>query len=191
MNRLSPNAAAPALALLPDGTAQMTPETRWYLAQTHPNAEHKASHHLVRQGFAIYLPRYLKKRRHARRLDQVAAPLFPRYLFIGIDLTAQRWHSIKSTVGITRLVTQADLPVPVPHGIIEGLLQREDDQGFIRLDVRNPFSPGDRVRVRDGAFCDCLGLFEEISGSERSAILLELLGRKVRVVLDTAFIEAA
>ena len=51
--------------------------------------------------------------------------------------------------------------------------------------------PGDRVRVSHGALCDCLGLYETVSGKERSAILLDLLGRKVRVVLENDLIDAA
>ena len=57
---------------------------RWFVVQAQPNAEHKAVAHLNRQGFTTYLPRYLKRRRHARRMDVVAAPLFPRYLFVSI-----------------------------------------------------------------------------------------------------------
>ena len=50
---------------------------RWYVVRTQPHAESKASAHLGRQGFETYLPRYLKKRRHARRVETVQAPLFP------------------------------------------------------------------------------------------------------------------
>ena len=50
----------------------------WYVVHTHPRAEAKALLNLDRQGFSCYLPRYLKRRRHARRLDTVAA-VFPRY----------------------------------------------------------------------------------------------------------------
>ena len=59
---------------------------RWYVVQTQANAEHKAVAHLGRQGFTTYLPRYLKRRRHARRVDIVPRPLFPRYLFVSIDV---------------------------------------------------------------------------------------------------------
>jgi transcriptional antiterminator RfaH len=161
---------------------------RWHVAQTHIHAESKATQHLIRQGFEVYLPRYLKRRRHARRVETVAAPLFPRYLFVAVTPT-QRWHSIHSTVGITRLVVNGDVPAVLPAAVIEGLKGREDAKGFIRLERR--FAPGDKVRVCDGAFCDFLGLFEDISGDDRVAILLDLLGRKVRVVLDRAMIEAA
>ena len=148
---------------------------------------------LAAKGFEVYLPRYRKRRRHARRIDVVAAPLFPRYLFVAIDRGAQRWQSIQSTIGITPLVGNGDEHEPgmVSPEIIEGLRDREDAEGFVLLEQRPRFSAGDQVRVSDGAFRDCLGLYEGISGHHRSAILLDLLGRKVRVVLDSHVVEAA
>ena len=44
---------------------------RWYVVQSQPNAELKAAAHLNRQGFTTYLPRYMKRRRHARRVEDV------------------------------------------------------------------------------------------------------------------------
>jgi transcriptional antiterminator RfaH len=181
----------PAVERPVHGDMPMAPSRRWYVAQTHIHAESKAAFHLRRQGFDVYLPRYRKQRRHARRIDIVAAPLFPRYLFVSIDMATQRWHSIQSTVGITRLVTNGDAPAIVAAAIVEGLRYREDAEGFVQLECRPRFALGDKIRVSNGAFCDCLGLYESINGNDRSAILLDLLGRKVRVVLDTALIDAA
>jgi transcriptional antiterminator RfaH len=165
---------------------------RWYLAQTQPRAEARASLNLRRQGFEIYLPRYLKQRRHARRVESAPAPLFPGYLFVAIDINAQRWLSIDSTFGVTRLVRDRDRPAAVPPAIITALKCREDAKGLIVLDQRPRFSPGDKVRVLEGAFRDCYGLYEGMSAGERVAILLDLLGRKVRVVLPPGIIiEAA
>jgi len=164
---------------------------RWYVAQTHPHAEKKASEHLRRQGFVVYLPRYLKQRRHARRVEQTAAPLFPRYLFVSIELATQRWLSIDSTFGVTKLIRNGDVPAPVPQTIIDALQYREDANGFVQLIRRPRFEPGDKIRIVDGAFCDCCGLYEGMTSSERVAILLDLLGRKVRTIVDTGFIEAA
>lgn len=165
--------------------------SRWYVARTHPHAETKASQHLQRQGFAIYLPRYLKQRRHARRIERIAAPLFPSYVFVAVDLATQRWLSINSTIGVAKLVRNGDRPAPVPQAIIDALKGREDADGFVQLDRRPRFLPGDKIRVVGGAFSDCFGLYEGMSNSERVAILLDLLGRKVRVTVDGAFIEAA
>ena len=138
----------------------MSADLRWYVAQTHPHAETKASLHLRRQGFDVYLPRYLKQRRHARRVEKIAAPLFPSYLFVTIDLATQRWLSIDSTFGVTRLVRVGDRPASLPRSIIDALKDREDSNGIVQLDRRPRFLPGDKIRVVGGAFCDCYGLYE-------------------------------
>ena len=164
---------------------------QWYVAHTQPHAETKAAAHLSRQGFGVYLPRYLKRRRHARRVDVVPAPLFPRYLFVNIDMATQRWRAIQSTIGVTHLVSNGDAPRAVQESIIDRLRRREDSVGFIRLDQRPHFRSGDKVRVLDGAFVDTLGLFEGFADAERVTILLDLLGRKVRVNLDLDAVAAA
>jgi transcriptional antiterminator RfaH len=165
--------------------------SRWFVAQTHPHCEVKAAVHLGRQGFATYLPRYLKRRRHARRVEQTAAPLFPRYLFVSIDLATQRWLSIDSTIGVTRLVCNGEIPTPVPHPVIDAIRRREDANGFVQLLHRPQFAPGDKIRVIEGALDGCCGLYEGMSSRQRVTILLDLLGRKVRALVDTDFIEAA
>jgi transcriptional antiterminator RfaH len=167
-----------------------TGQQRWYVVQTQPNAERKAVAHLERQGFATYLPRYLKRRRHARKVETVSAPLFPRYLFVAIDLSVQRWRSIFSTVGVSRLVCSGDTPLPVPDKVIAALKHREDSAGFIKLE-RRLMQRGEKVRVLDGVFSDCFGLYEGMPDRDRVAILLDLLGRKVRVLVDAESIVAA
>lgn len=165
-------------------------EARWYVAQTHPRSEAKAAEHLKRQGFGVYLPHFRKKRRHARRVDTVNAPLFPRYLFVAVDVATQRWLSIQSTVGVMRLICNGDVPAVVHSDIIEALRQREDEHGFIKLEQR-PFRLGEELRVLDGAFTGTFGLFEGMSDNERVTILLDLLGRKVRVSMDLESVVAA
>ena len=71
------------------------------------------------------------------------------------------------------------------------LRRREDASGHVRLDIRPKFKVGDPVRVLEGAFCDCLGIYEGMSDHERVGILLDLLGRKVRVRIDAEAIAAA
>jgi transcriptional antiterminator RfaH len=166
-------------------------EIPWHVVQTHARAEAKARMHLARQGFEIYLPQYLKRRRHARRVETIASALYPRYLFVKFDAAVHRWRAIQSTVGVARLVCNGDTPAAIDGSIIRSLKDRENDRGFIQLERRPRFAVGDKVRVREGAFCDCFGLFESVSDRERVTIFLELLGRKVRVVLHEDFVAAA
>lgn len=163
---------------------------RWYVVQTHAHAEVKAATHLQRQGFRTYLPRYRKRRRHARRMEMVVAPLFPRYLFVGVDMAAQRWRSIRSTLGVSRLICAGDEPTPVADVVVDGLKRREDTEGYVQLAERT-FAPGTRVQITEGAFASCFGLFEGMRDDERVAVLLDLLGRKVRVLIDEFALTAA
>jgi transcriptional antiterminator RfaH len=166
------------------------PAVSWHVVQTRPRSENKAALHLQRQGFEVYLPRYLKRRSHARKVDFVPAPLFPQYLFVAVDLLAQRWRAVNSTIGVTRLICHGQLPVEVQRSVVESLQRRHDAQGFVQQH-RNVMKPGQKIRVRDGAFSDFLGSFESMNDGERVAVLLDLLGRKVRVVMSVDIIEAA
>lgn len=163
---------------------------QWFVVQTRPNSERRAMAHLVRQGFEVYFPVYLKRRNHAGKIDMVAAPLFPRYMFIAIDLVTQPWRSIHSTFGVAQLVCHGDRPAPLADEIIADLRQREDERGLIRLDS-SAFRPGEKVRVVGGAFANHFGMFDSMRDGERVAVLLELLGRKVRAVMNINVIEAA
>jgi transcriptional antiterminator RfaH len=164
---------------------------RWYVVQTQVNAEAKAAENLGRQGYETYLPRYLKRRRHARKVDFTAKPLFPRYMFVAIDMATQRWRSVQSTVGVSRLVTNGDCPAVVPEGVVCALRSREDARGFVKIEARPAFAPGDNVRVLAGAFMDNAGLFNGMADHDRVSILLDMLGRKVRVLLDLDLVAAA
>ncbi|MBR1301746.1 transcription termination/antitermination protein NusG [Bradyrhizobium sp. AUGA SZCCT0042] len=163
----------------------------WYVVQTQVNAETKAARNLVQQGFEVYLPRYLKRRSHARRIEKIAAPLFPRYLFVRIDMSTQRWRSIQSTFGVSRLVLSGADPAPVSQAVLASLRQREDESGYVRLNQKPKFALGDKVRILEGVFTENLGLFDGLADRDRVAILLSLLGRKVRVSIDADLVAAA
>ena len=154
---------------------------RWYVVHTQPQGESRAKANLERQGYEVYLPRCRKWRRHARRAEIVAAPLFPRYLFVRLDLDCQRWRPVLSTFGVADLVSRAGAPSPVPDGIVEAIRSREDAGQFVDLTRQAPFRPGDAVQVMAGPFTDHVAEFEGLSEEQRVVLLLDLLGRKLRI----------
>ena len=164
--------------------------TRWYVANTHPKAEIRALWHLRNQDFDAYLPSYRRQRRHARKVEMVSRPLFPSYLFIAMDLTATRWRSIRSTVGIRHLISNGDMPAPVPEGVVEDIRAREDDDGLVPVPTAPPFSQGESVEVTDGPLKSQVGFFECVSDDERVVILLNMLGRQIRVPLPVHAVRA-
>jgi transcriptional antiterminator RfaH len=164
---------------------------RWYVVHTQVQKESQAELNLRQQGFVTYLPRYLRTRRHARKSTIVARPLFPRYLFVGFDLARDRWRVIQSTFGVSNLVLAGEEPLAVPDGIVDRIRAREGNDGFVMLGLPAGVGPGSRVRLIDGIFADAKGVLERIADDRRVAILLELLGRKVRIFIPAASVGAA
>jgi transcriptional antiterminator RfaH len=164
----------------------MTSGSRWYVVHTQPHYEGRADLNLRRQGFATYLPRYQRSRRHARRTETVTRPLFPRYLFVALDLARDRWRSIQSTFGVSQLVLAGEEPLAVPTEVVDEIRAREGMDGIVRLGLPAGVGVGSRVRLIDGIFEDARGVIERIADDRRVAILLQLLGREVRVFVPAA-----
>ena len=161
---------------------------QWYVVNTKAREEPKASFNLKRQGFNSYLPQYKKTRRHARRIDTVLAPLFPKYLFIEFDLDLERWSSINSTAGVKKLIMFGSLPATLPSELVEEIRTREDVEGVVSLSQYLKIEQGDQVTVNSGAFNEHRGIFECQDDDKRIIILLKLMGRDVRVRLASSAI---
>jgi len=153
---------------------------KWYAVYTRSHTEQQAAIQLGNQGFNVYLPRYRKSLRHARRIEEVLRPLFSRYLFVELDLDAQAWWSVNGTRGVVRLVTFGDTPSAVPESVMEDLRARETEDGSILL-ARPDMKQGDRVQIIDGPFAETVALFDHMTDDRRAMLLLDLLGQTVRV----------
>lgn len=162
----------------------------WCVVQTRVNGERLAARHLQNQGFEVYLPKIKKQRRHARRVETVLAPMFPRYLFVRLSALTPRWRSVNGTVGVSYMICHGDEPAFVPEGVVEEIMSRENDDGAV-APVKALFRPGEPLRVLDGAFADQIGLFEEMASDKKVIMLLDLLGRQVRVKAPVAHLAAA
>jgi transcriptional antiterminator RfaH len=163
----------------------------WYAVYTQPHAEAKAAEHLLRQGYPAYLPRYRTWVSHARRRQAVLRPLFPRYLFAGVNRAAMPWRPILSTVGVTDVVRGGEEPTAVPPEVLVAIRERETLGAFDRLDPRQALSLGSQVRVTAGAFEEMVGRLVELRDHDRVVVLLELLGSAVRAQLPAEAVEAA
>ena len=163
----------------------------WYAVYTKPQAEAKALENLLRQGYAAYLPRYRTEISHARRRQSVLRPVFPRYLFAGVERAALRWRPILSTVGVCDLVRTGSEPMPVAAEIVEALREQERTGAFDCLARRRSLRLGELVRISAGAFDDMIGRLVELRDQDRVVVLLDVLGRTVRTQLEAAAVESA
>lgn len=165
--------------------------TYWCVANTQPNAEDKALMHLARQGFRVLLPKHLKRRSHARKVDWVPRPLFPGYIFIEIDPEQSPWRAIRSTIGIFDVIRFGEKPAAIPDGVIDEIHARQDERGLVKTHAGSSFKPGDAVRVLRGALGEFEALFESSDDRDRVTVLLSILGRQVRARVEKDAVFAA
>jgi len=159
---------------------------RWYAVYALPYKERGAALHLRNQGFRSYLPLIRKTRRHARKLDTVLTPLFPRYFFVVLNVLRDQWRSVNGTYGVAQLVMQHDRPLPVPVGIVEEMLALADEDGCLHFDRSHSLRPGQKVLIEDGPLARHFGNIERLDSNGRVALLLELMGREARIRLPAA-----
>jgi transcriptional antiterminator RfaH len=123
--------------------------------------------------------------RHLLSLSFTGFDLFPGYAFVVIEL---QWLAARWCPGVVRLVMDGIQPARVRDDVIAAIRDRERN-GVIEL-PRRLIKAGDRVRLLAGPFQGHLAIYTGMSGSERVAVLLHILGGHQRVTLSTRDIEA-
>lgn len=151
----------------------------WIVVNTHANQEQLAINNLVRQAYEAYCPMLLKKRSHARRVEEVARPLFPGYLFVHIGPSGERWRPILSTLGVRTVVHFGETLGRISGDFIHSLRLREKD-GLILLPEK-PYHVGQQVRLNSGAFDGVVATVLAVDEKQRLTILMDILQRQVRI----------
>ena len=150
---------------------------RWFAARTIPHRENSAQFNLNCVGFRSFVPRFRRTIRHANRLRNVFAPLFPGYIFVILDLSRDRWRTVNNTTGVASLIMGVEQPLPVPPGVVEALTARREGSGMIRLD--DDLEVGEKVRILSGPFAETLCHIMHLDDRGRVRVLLEIMGGQV------------
>jgi len=154
----------------------------WYVIHTKPRQEQCALLNLGRQGYECYLPILPAERLNRSRacVEIVEEPLFPRYLFIRLNTgdSAKSWAPIRSTKGVSRLVTFGSEPARVDSRLIEMIRSQCD---LFRGQPRHLFSAGERFVLKDGPFAGIEAIYQMRDGESRVMVLIELLSKPVRM----------
>ena len=152
----------------------------WYLIHTKPRQEKSALQNLTQQGYACYLPILPTEKLRQGNLTVADEPLFPRYLFIqlGMGDSARSWSPIRSTRGVSRLVSFGNEPAKVDDRLIDLLKSQEE---AVQGQPQRLFTPGERVRLTDGAFAGIEGIYQMADGESRVMVLIELLSKPVQL----------
>ncbi len=154
----------------------------WYLVYTKPRQEARALINLEKQGYVCYLPMLSVERLRKGELKVDEEPLFPRYLFVNLD-PERSFITIRSTIGVTSMVTFGSEPARVDEKLIEALRTLSDSACKEPMQL---FTPGEPVEIIDGIFAGVEAIYRQRDGKRRIMVLIELLNRPVELYVDPA-----
>ncbi len=162
----------------------------WILIHTRPRQERVAHEHLLRQGYDTCLPLLTTEKLHQGTVSVVREPLFPRYLFVrlGSDPSDRSWAPIRSTRGVSRIVTFGSRPAQVDDGLMESLRARS------ALQEHHPqqlFGKGDVVTINRGPFAGIDAIYQMTDGEQRALVLMELLCKPTLLRISPAHLTRA
>ena len=81
-------------------------------------------------------------------------------------------------------------PCAVPDGVVEEIKSRENADRLIEIPKLLPFKPGTKLEITTGAFADQVGSFLRLDKNDRVMVLLGMLGRKVKVLVQNDAVRA-
>ena len=154
---------------------------RWYVLRTKPRKETVVERRIGDLGLEVFLPWLRLRRRIGTRYRWVLSPLFPGYLFCRLDVV-QSGKAARYAPGVKDFVKFGSRIAEVGEDVIQAI--RDRCPGGVAEIRPRPYRSGEPVMIKEGPFAGLEAVFErDMAGSERVAVLLELLGRQTRLVL--------
>ena len=158
----------------------------WYVVFTKPQKELQVAGLLEQKELTVFLPVVYQRYRG----KTVLRPLFPRYLFVQMDLEETEMGKVNHTPGVIRLVAFDAKPLPLRDDVVQAIraeVARLNDQGG--LPTRR-YDEGEYVRLRSGPLAGMEAVFvEHLPAEDRAVVLLQFLGQENQVVVDISDIE--
>ena len=156
-----------------------TENSKWFLGYTKSREENRAKSNLENQGFEIFLPviAFVKSNQSKAVTHKV---MFPRYLFVKINLEIDKWTRIKSTRGVSHLVVFGQRFAEIPTQVITYLKSGADKNHiFTQTIKKQDFKKGDKLVVEKGVFKDKEATFLSKKSKDRVRILLRFVNHLI------------
>jgi len=150
----------------------------WYAVHSRPKQEIRALENLQNQGFEAWLPLITVEKLRCGRLAEVTEPMFSRYLFIRLDTEHTNWAPIRSTLGVSRLVSFGNRPAPIADNLIQALRQMPDRPPERLLQA------GQAVRMIDGPLKGLEAVYQQADGELRAMVLVDLMSKQHSVLVE-------
>tara|TARA_B100001964_G_C13764371_1_gene393169 strand:- start:160 stop:540 length:381 start_codon:yes stop_codon:yes gene_type:complete len=106
--------------------------------------------------------------------------MFPRYLFIKLNLEKDNWTLIKSTRGVSHIVVFGQRFAEIPDRVVAHLKSGADKNDIFKQAIkRQEFEKGDTLIIAQGIFKDKEATFLSKKSKERVRILLRFVNHLI------------
>lgn len=151
----------------------------WYAVHSRPKQEQRALENLQNQGYEAWLPMITLEKLRRGRVTEVVEPMFSRYLFIRLDMEHTNWTPIRSTLGVSRLVSFGNRPAPIADVLIQTL------RNMPERPPEKLLQPGQAVRVIEGPLKGLEAVYHQTDGELRAMVLVDLMSKQHLVSVET------
>lgn len=177
----------------PDVIEYKSTGPRWFVVQSHPQAERLAAREIAERGYRAYLPMQVAERRDRvtpSMVHIVHVPLFSGYLFTEFDRDTDPWTPIRYCEGVKQIfMTPSQRPIAVPVGIVEKLIEKAPERLNLPETLMEPMEPRSVVLISAGVFEGHRAVCKSCDG-RMTNLMIEVLGRAMPLLLPRSHVVA-
>ncbi|MEV4758744.1 transcription termination/antitermination protein NusG [Micromonospora sp. NPDC049559] len=173
----------------------------WYVVHSYAGYENKVKTNLETRITSLDMEEFIYQVEVPTREEvevkngkrsQVQAKVFPGYILVRMELTAESYSCVRNTPGVTGFVgatDRADRPAPLSlDEVIKWLAPAVEtgEQKKAKPEIKVlDFEVGDSVTVTDGAFASLPATISEINADQQKLkVLVSIFGRETPVELN-------
>lgn len=161
---------------------------RWYLLYCKRSEQQRAVTHLERQGVECYFPEIEIEKMSRGKRTKAKEPLFPCYVFVRFDYEiGPTFTTIRSTRGVSDFVRLGPHPKELEGDLIYSLKTLSGDD--VAECTESLPEPGQKVAIKEGPFVGVEAIYQEPDGEKRSILLIQLIGKTVKKVVENKDLE--
>jgi transcription antitermination factor NusG len=156
----------------------------WFILYTKPRAEKKLKKKFDELGLENYLPLITLKKRWSDRWKIIDTPLFPSYIFIKIDFSAEANLVLKNS-NVVCFLNSEGRPATLNESdisFIKIFIEKYPEK--IKIEEAEKIKVGKEIEIKNGVFTGMKGIIEKIKNKSYLILKLNSMNKSIRVEIN-------
>jgi transcription antitermination factor NusG len=165
---------------------------KWFIIRSRPGMEARAGEEILSLGQTVYVPRYRKEFKHARKNYWTTRyyPLMTGYLFV---MASDHWSRVIGCESVERILRtqfegEAGPPIGIDDRTIREIRDRQEAGAFDEMRVHGRVPVGEQVSIATGALS---GLKGPVAASDDNSVvmLIQMFGQEIKAKAPLAILK--